>query len=205
MSWVDAIGYVATALLIASLSLRSVVRVRSLSLGAALLFGVYGLITTAWPVVVAAAVVAALHVNHLSRELRTASDVAAVPIEPDAPFLRDFLQANAEDIAQSQPGYRPDGADTFVRLLTREGLPAGVLVGEPSGSELVVKLDYVTPAYRDSQAARWMFGPGASTFTDAGFTRLVAKAHTAVHHSYLELMDFRPEGDVYVLDLRRRQ
>lgn len=205
MTWGDAIGYAAALLLLASLSLRSVVLARSLSLGGALLFGAYGVLVAAWPVLAAAVVVAVLQAARLSRELRPASDVAAVPMEPDAPFLQDYLKANAEDIARSQPGYRPDPADTFVRLLTREGLPAGVLVGEPTGSELVVKLDYVTPAYRDSQAARWMFGAGASTFTDAGFVRLVAKAHTAVHHSYLELMDFRPEGDVYVLDLRRRQ
>ena len=37
--------------------------------------------------------------------------------------------------------------------------------------------------------------------TEAGFTRLVAQAHTSVHRNYLELLGFRPEGNSYVLDL----
>ena len=64
-----------------------------------------------------------------------------------------------------------------------------------------VKLDYVSPAYRDSVGAKWLFGPGRSTFTDAGFTRLVTRAHTSVHRNYLEMVGFRPEGNGYVLDL----
>ena len=46
-----------------------------------------------------------------------------------------------------------------------------------------------------------MFGSGRSVFTEAGFTRLVANAHTTVHRNYLELLGFHREGGSYVLDL----
>lgn len=201
MNPVELLGYAASALVVASLMMRSIVRLRLLSLTGGVVFTVYGLLIGAWPVAATNAAVALVNVWHLRRELMPGEPMAAVPIERDAPFLRDFLGAHADEIQVSQPDYHPSETDRFVRLLTREGFPAGVLIGEPSGRELLVKLDYVSPAYRDSQIARWLFGPGSRTFTDAGFTRLVATAPTPVHRHYLEFVGFHREGTVYVLDL----
>lgn len=201
MSWVEIVGYVASALVAASFMMKSLVKLRWVSLIGSSIFVVYGILIGAWPVVITNAVVAVANIVRLRKELGAASAYTAVPMQPDAPFLKDYLGANASDIATSQPDYHPSAKDTFVRLVNREGLPAGVLLGEPSGKELLVKLDYVTPAYRDSKSATWLFGPGRSTFTDEGFTRLIAHAHTSVHRNYLELVGFRAEGNAYVLDL----
>lgn len=201
MNWVELIGYLASALIVASLAMRSIVRLRVLSLIGAVVFVVYGMLTSTWPVVVANAAIAVINIINLRRELSARTDMAAIPIDADAPFLADFLAANADEISVSQPDYHPAEADTFVRLLTREGLPAGVLIGEPSGRELVIKLDYVTPAYRDSQIARWLFGRGRSTFTTEGFSRLITEAHTSVHRNYLETVGFHPEGSKFAIDL----
>ncbi|HHU39124.1 MAG TPA: YgjV family protein [Propionibacterium sp.] len=201
MNWVEVVGYVASALVAASFMMKSLVKLRWVSLVGSVIFVVYAILIGAWPVVITNTVVAVANIVHLRKELGSASTITAVPMRPESPFLQDYLGANADDIATSQPAYHPSPLDTFVRLVSREGLPAGVLVGEPAGRELLIKLDYVTPAYRDSVTAKWLFGPGRTTFTDAGFTRLIAHAHTAVHRGYLELVGFRPEGNAYVLDL----
>lgn len=204
MNPVELIGYLASALVVLSLTMRSIVRLRVLSTIGGVVFTAYGLLIGSWPIVLTNTAVALVNIWNLRRELAPTSAIGAVAIEPDAPFLTDFLGANAAEIRTSQPDYHPSATDGFVRLLTRDGLPAGVLIGEPAGSELHVKLDFVTPAYRDSQVARWLFGPGRRTFTDAGFTRLVASAPTAMHRHYLEFVGFHPEGSAYVLDLAER-
>lgn len=201
MTWVDIVGYVASALIAASFMMKSLVKLRWVSLVGSVVFVAYGVLIGAWPVAITNAIVAVANVVRLRKELGSSSAITAVPMRPESPFLKDYLAANALDIANSQPDYHPSPGDTFIRLVNREGLPAGVLIGEPAGKELLVKLDYVTPAYRDSLGAKWLFGPGRATFTDAGFTRLVARAHTSVHRNYLELVGFRREGNDYVLDL----
>ena len=201
MNWVEVVGYVASALVAASFFMKSLTRLRWVSLTGSLIFVVYAALIGAWPVLITNVVVALANNLNLVRLKRSEDNTTAVPIDPDAPFLTDYLAGNADEIAHSQPEYHPDPRDTFVRLVNRDGLPAGVLVGEPAGQELIVKLDYVSPAYRDSVGAKWLFGPGRSTFTDAGFTRLVTRAHTSVHRNYLEMVGFRPEGNGYVLDL----
>lgn len=201
MSGVDLIGYVASALIVVSLAMRSVVKLRTVSLIGSIVFTIYGALIGAWPVIISNSMIAIINVWYLRRELADTGEMAAVAIEPDAPFLVDYVRANGPEIAKSQPDYHPEPGDTFVRLLTRHGLPAGVLAGEPVGQELHVKLDYVTPRYQDSQVARWLFGQGRSVFTDAGFQRLVTQASTTEHHTYLEVAGFHQEGSRYVLDL----
>lgn len=201
MSWFDVIGFAGAGFVITSLAMRSKVKMRLLAIVGSLLLGIYGVLIAAWPVTIANVVFAVVNVMQLRRDLGPGTHFTAVPIEAGAPFLADYLGGNADDVANSQPEYHPSQHDTFIRLINRDGLPAGILIGEPAGQELLIKLDYVTPAYRDSTQARWLFGPGRAIFTDAGFTRLVAHAHTSVHRNYLELLGFQREGSAYVLDL----
>lgn len=201
MTWIDGIGYLAALLLLGSVTLKRRTPTRVLGLLGGLGFVAYGWALGAWPVVVVGLALAVTSALALRRPRTPRPDIAAVALDPDSPFLTDFLGANNYEIQISQPEYHPSPRDTFVRLLTRDGLPAGVLIGEPAGNELLVHLDYVTPAFRNSQIARWLFGPGSGTFAEAGFTRLVANAHTSLHRNYLEIIGFRPEGGSYVLDL----
>ena len=202
MMWVELVGYLASALIVASLAMRSVVRLRLVSLVGSLVFVAYGLLIGAWPIVISNVIIAVINVWYLTQEFSTRRHaIAAVEARADSPFLLDFLAANASEIRRTQPEWQPSAADTFVRILMRDGLPAGVLMGEPLGDELAVHLDYVTPRYRDSQVASWLFGAGRSVFTSQGRRRLVAAPTTSEHRGYLEMVGFRPRDGVHVFDL----
>lgn len=206
MNWVEGLGYFASVLCVIALGMRQVVKLRTISFIGGIVFVVYGLLIGSWPVVLTNGAIAALNVWRLWQELRPTpagapSEIAAVPIEAHHPFLDDYLRANLPDIRRSQPEFNLDDEAGFIRLITRHGLPAGVFIGRPVGSELHAVLDYVTPRYRDSRSGRWLFGEGSATFTDAGFKRLVATPTTYEHQSYLEAIGFRPEGAHLVKEL----
>ena len=201
--WVEGLGYLASALCVLAVAMRHIVRLRIISFIGGIVFVLYGLLIGSWPVVITNGVIAALNVWRLRQELGrgSASEIAAVPIEAHHPFLDDFLRAHLTDIRKSQPGFQLDAEPSFARLITRHGLPAGVLLGEPMGDELHIVLDYVTPHYRDSRQGRWLFGDGRATFTEAGLKRLVANPITQEHRAYLEAVGFRPEGSRLVKGL----
>jgi len=206
VNWVEGLGYLASVLCVIALGMRQVVRLRTISFVGGVVFVVYGLLISSWPVVLTNGAIALLNVWRLWQELRPtepgeASEIAAVPIEAHHPFLDDFLRANLPDIQRSQPGFDLDHEPEFVRLITRHGLPSGVLLGRPEGTELHIVLDYVTPRYRDARSGRWLFGEGRTTFTEAGFRRLVASPRTYEHRSYLETLGFHPEESHMVKDL----
>lgn len=200
---IDLAGYAAAVLVALSLAARTPLQAKALAAAGGTLLAAYGVLTAAWPVAVAGVVFAVVSAWWPRGGTAARPPVAAIAVEPESPFVIDFLGAHAVDIQVHQPEYHPAPEDRFVRVLTRDGLPAGILVAEPAGRELLIKLDYVTPAYRDSQIARWLFGQGRRVFTDAGFSRLVAEARTSAHRGYLEFLGFEREGGSYVLDLNR--
>ena len=115
-------------------------------------------------------------------------------IRPDSPFLRDFVDFHLIDISDRfQPDFRlPIGDDVVTLLLTRDGLPAGALIGRRQRRRhSTIDLDYVLGPYRDSRLGRWLYGSGA-VFRALGSTELQRRRTTDTHVKYLERVGFRP-------------
>lgn len=201
LTWVDLIGYLASALVVASLAMTSVVRLRIVSLVGSVVFVGYGVALGSIPVIITNTAVAAINVWFLRKEFSAHRDLGAVPIAADAPFLQDFLRSHAADIAHFHPEFTTPGPDDLVLLLTRNGLPAGVFVGTRDGDTLHLRLDYVMSAYRDSRIGTWLYGRGTTAFTDAGVSRIVATRPSPDVRSYLQRVGFAPDGDDLSLTL----
>lgn len=187
---IETIGYLASALVVISLAMSSVVRLRIASAIGSLLFIIYGALLPSIPLIITNLATLGLNLWYLRREFSPRSNLGAVPIDPDQPFLVDFLRSHADDIQHTQPDFTDSRPDDFVLLLTRDGLPAGAVVGEPDGSTLRLRLDYVMHAYRDTLLGSWLYTKGKRAFTDAGFTRVVAAPATHSHAKYLRRVGF---------------
>jgi hypothetical protein len=201
-SVVELIGYVASALVVASFAMKSVVRLRVVSLVGCVVFVTYGALLGSIPIILTNAAAGVLHLWFLRREFGQQRDLGAVPIAADAPFLLDFLASHRADIARFHPGFdKPEPGD-FVRLLVRDGLPAGAFVATPDGAILRLRLDYVMHAFRDSRIGSWLYGAGADVFTRAGFTTIVAEPESEAVRHYLVRSGFTEQGGRLVLQLR---
>ena len=190
----EILGYVASAIVVTSLTMSSVVRLRMLSLCGSSTFFVYGLLIESTPIMLTNASIAAINVWFLSKEFRTGGiDLGVSKIRADSPFLLDFISFHASDIGTFQPDFAmPVGPDVLALLLTRDGLPAGALIGHQEGDTLTVDLDYVLAAYRDSRLGDWLYGRGSNVFRQHGITQLRAEATTELHDRYLRRMGFDP-------------
>jgi hypothetical protein len=191
---VEVLGYLASALVVAALSMKSVVRLRALSLCGSVAFLAYGALIESIPIVLTNLAIAALNVAFLARELGGGRDVGVTIVPPDSPFLADFLHHHATDIRSFQPGARIERAGDLALVLNRDNLPAGAVIGHADGDELVIDVDYVLPAYRDSRLGAWLYGPGASVFRDAGFRKLCTDGANDTHRAYLRRMGFDQTG-----------
>ncbi len=187
---VELVGYAASALVVASLAMTSVVRLRTISLAGSITFVVYGLLIGSIPIVVTNAAIAGLNVWFLGREIGGRRDLGAIVVPPDSPFLVDFLAHHQRDIARHQPEYDPATPAGFALVLTRDGLPAGVVLGDRHGDRLDIRLDYVLRAYRDSRLGRWLFGSGAGILRTAGIDEVTTLGGSESHRSYLTRIGF---------------
>lgn len=199
--YVEIVGYVASFLIICSLAMTSVVKLRMISLVGSLAYVLYGFMVPAYPVVVANAIIAGLNIYYLIGFARPDRDLGAVEIDNDSPYLADFLEAFGADIRKFHPHLElhPD-AKTW--LLTREGLPVGVLSGRLVDGDLLLDMDYVIPSYRDLRLGKWVFGPGSKVLRDLGVRRVVAADDpTSAYESYLKGLGFTTENGRYARTL----
>ncbi len=186
----ELVGYVASALVVTSLAMTSVVRLRVISLAGSVAFVVYGVLIGSIPILVTNAAIAALNVWFLSKELGGRRDLGAVMVPSDSPFLTDFLRHHVSEIRQFQPDYDPGAPFDFALVLMRDGLPAGAVLGQRHDDTLDVTLDHVLRAYRDSRLGSWLYGRGAAVFRSAGITRITTAAGDETHRNYLERVGF---------------
>lgn len=188
--WQELIGYLASALVVTSLSMASVVRLRIFSLAGSFTFMAYGVLIGAVPIIITNVAIAALNLWFLSRELGGRRGLGAVVVPGDSPFLADFLANHAGDIAHFQPEHDAERATDFALVLTRDGMPAGVVLGDREGDRLDITLDYVMRAYRDSRLGNWLYGDGARVFRSSGISTITTAGGNETHRGYLARVGF---------------
>lgn len=191
-AWQELVGYAASALVVTSLAMTSVVRLRIISLLGSLTFVTYGVLIGSVPILLTNTAIALLNIMFLTREFRGERDLDALVVPPDSPFLVDFLHHHADDIRRSQPDADLEDPG-FAILLTRDGLPAGIVLGDRDDTRVSIRLDYVLAAHRDSRLGHWLYGPGAKVLTREGVSTITATATTESHRAYLQRMGFTPD------------
>lgn len=209
LNGVEVVGYLASALVVLALTMTSVVRLRMVSLCGSVTFFVYGMLIDSVPIMITNGAIAVINVWFLRKEFASGRpngrDLGVSHIRPDSPFLADFVAFHLVDIHRFQPDFRlPTGDDIVTLLLTRDGLPAGLVIGRRQGSTLTVDLDYVLQPYRDSRLGRWLYHAGAQVFRADGITQLRSEGVTDTHRKYLERVGFvasSTDPDLYELAL----
>ena len=197
LSGPEFIGYLASALVIAALTRTSVVRLRMFSLAGSITFTIYGSLIGSPPIIITNTAIAIINIWFLRKEFAGGSDhgidLGVSHIRADSPFLHDFVDFHLDDIHRFQPNFTiPQGDDAVALLLTRDGLPAGMVIGRRVGKTLKIDLDYVLSRYRDSRLGRWLYGEGAEVFRADGYTTLSSSGLSDTHRKYLESVGFKP-------------
>ncbi len=194
--WHEVIGYSASLIVVVSLSMRSILRLRVLGLAGALLFLVYGALIGSIPIVLTNAVIISIHLYFLRLLLGRTEVFEILRVRPESLYLLRFLEFHDAEIQRFQPGfsYEPEEKTTPVFVL-RDMVPAGLLVMTPRGDDSIeIHLDYATPQYRDFELGGFLFSEGAGLFEApaTAWSEPWSERHTA----YLERMGFgRSERD----------
>lgn len=203
MTWLDAIGWAGSALLVWSLLQTRILRLRVLNLLGCLVLIFFNGALAVWPMVGLNVVLAGINVYFIGKMLRTRHDeeaYAVVQVGTDDDYLAHMLSVHADDIARFNPGFRPDprpGRAAF--LVVRADETVGIVLLHDAGQGVAqVELDYVTPRFRDFTPGEFVYRR-SRLFTDRGFHTVVTPPGMVA--PYYDRLGFRREGDSYVLSL----
>ena len=187
------IGYLGSALVVTSLAMRSILRLRIIGLGGAVAFTVYGVLIAAWPVVLTNVVIVMIH-SHFLREILTAKEYFRVlEVRQESQYLKYFLDSHSDEIAAIWPAFSFQPSDRLVTLfILRDLVPAGLFIAEVEDNETIcLRLDFAIPGYRDFKIGKYLYDRGI--LFDRGFRRVIVEIGSKADEIYLRRLGFRPD------------
>ncbi len=201
------LGYAASALVLISLSMSSIARLRWFNLAGAITFAIYGYLIEAWPVAAVNLTISVINVYYLAQHYTQRDFFKTREIRADDSYIREFLDFHKNLVTRWYPqftGELPD--DALVLLSLRNMAVAGVFAGQKTGkSTLKIIIEFVIPQYADKKVGRFLYRDNRQVFTDHGINKLVVDTGEIDNESYFRSMGFRDSKvygkDQLVLDL----
>ena len=196
MTAVDVLGYAASVVIVVSLLMKSVLRLRMIGVVGGILFFVYGLLLHSVPVAGLNLVNVCINLYFIRQMLMAKSYFKLLEVDRTSSYVKSFLEFYQQDISKFFPSfeYRPDRAD-IVYLILRDLQPVGLFVMERDASgRALVKLDYVIAGYRDLKAGQFLYHELEQQLPTRNITTLYSVPGDEVHQKYLKRIGFVPQG-----------
>ncbi|KRF17947.1 hypothetical protein ASG90_06390 [Nocardioides sp. Soil797] len=199
--WLDLLGWGGSALLVFSLMQARVLRFRVLNLVACMVLTVFNGLLEIWPMVAMNVVLCAINIWFIVKLIGTRDDdtvFEVLEVRPDDTYLFHVLVGSSADITKFQPDFdAPHDGDT-VYLVQKGQETVGVVVLAIVDGVAKVRLDYVTPRYRDFSPGRFVW-KSLERLREAGVRRVVTSP--AMVAPYYAKVGFRPDREGFSLDL----
>ena len=180
---VEMIGYLGSILVVVSMLMSSVVKLRVINTIGSGIFAAYALMIRSYPTALMNACLVGINVYNLVRLN-----------QKDRAY--DLLNHYREDILTYFPGFTGAGEGDRAYVVFCGGDPAGVLLGTEVGQgTLNVRLDYSTPTYRDCSIGTYLYGKLPSKGVH---TLIFEGEESKAHAAYLTKMGFVKENGAYI-------
>lgn len=200
---IELIGYLGSALVVVSMLMTSVVKLRIVNTIGSAIFTGYALVIGSYPTALMNFFLIGINLYQLFRLLRNQKQYDLISTDLTNPYILFFLEKNMNDIHEWFPEFsmRELCADV-VYLVCCDSNPAGIFIGkrlkDPNDAEVL--LDYAVPKYRDTSAGRYLHGQ----MKQKGWKTLVFRGNAPKHVKYMEKVGYQTdEKGAYVLRLKQ--
>ncbi len=195
---VEAIGYLGSLLVLVSMLMTSVFKLRIINTAGSLIFTVYALIIRSYPTALMNFCLVLINLHYLWKMSRMDRDFDLVKTGPEDEFLRYLIESRREDIRACFPGIPLDFTGvTDAYIICCSGLPVGVTLGQEKDGILNLTLDYTIPEYRDFSVGRFLL----SELKKQGIRKLCYGGPVEYHLPYLQKLGYVKNGELYEREL----
>lgn len=197
--FIEIFGYIGSALVVISMLMSSVVKLRIINTIGSVVSGIYAVIVGALPLGIMNACLIVINLWGLYKLLSSPKEYDVVESAGEESSVGFFLDTYGEDIKRYFPAFKRDRIrDKKAYTVYCEKKPAGLMLGEEKNGVLHVILDYSIPQYRDCSIGKYLY----SALPDKNINVLkYTEELTDAHASYLVKMGFKKEDGAYTCRL----
>ncbi len=197
-TFMELVGYFASFLVLVSLLMSSVVKLRIINSVGSAIYVVYALVIHSYPTALMNLGLVIINIYYLIRIRSQRVGFHLVGGGLAESGTRNFLAVHKDDIRLFFPNFDFDAQSADAYFVYVGSDPVGLMVAQktPDGT-LEITLDYTTQQYRDCSVGTFLY----QELAKSGIRRLCARADTQKHAQYLAKMGFAEESGTYVKNL----
>ncbi len=193
---IELYGYLGSLLVVISMLMSSVMKLRIINTVGSIVSGSYALMIGSFPLTLMNICLLIINVYNMRKLMKTEKNFDLIAAKAEDSFLNYFLEAYQEDIAKYFPNFlmKQEIYDT-IYIVCYNLEPAGVLVGKRLKENVIdISLEYTTPVYRDCSVGKYLY----SELSKRGICKLIFKEKAEAHVPYLEKMGYVETKEGYV-------
>lgn len=197
---IEIFGYIGSALVVISMLMSSVIKLRVINVIGSVISGIYALIIGSLPLGLMNFCLIAINLFNLHRLLNTRQEYELVEADCKETISAYFLEHYKEDIKKFFPefDFENEHGDRYnkVFFVFCNGTPVSILLGEQSDDgRLDIALDYSIPFYRDCSIGKYLY----PKLGEYGVRLLAFRINESDEHTaYLKKMGFNQENGTFV-------
>ncbi len=186
-------GYLGSFMVLVSMLMTSVVRLRVINLIGSAIFATYAILIRSYPTALLNGCLVCVNLYHLLKLRRTVSRSYVIQsLGAGEGFADWFVGKYRQDIERYFPDLTAELAESSEGwAVFFDDQAAGLLLGRRDGDHFDAVLDYASPAFRDCSVGAYLY----VQLPALGVTRLSCPGGSPEHTRYLEKMGFSPQAD----------
>lgn len=191
---IEALGYLGSLLVVVSMLMTSVMKLRIINTIGSLIFATYAMIIQSYPTAITNFILVLINLYNMRKLMKNSGQYQLIEGSVDDMMTRFFLKTHGADIRTYFSDFTQPEADQKAYVTMCGEAPAGLMIGRETGDgTLEFTLDYTTPTYRDCSAGKFLY----DTFRKQGLKELIYRGPGGNHSGYLKKMGFVGQDGAY--------
>lgn len=193
---IEMAGYIGSILVVISMLMSSVVKLRIINTTGSSISAIYALIIHSYPLALMNICLVVINIYNLSKLLKSDQHFDLIDGSTDEQFLKYFINYYKNDMLNFFPEKNIDiSLANTVYIVLCKAAPAGIILGKTDGNgTLNISIDYTTPVYRDCSVGKFLY----SQLPEKGINKLIYSGEANTHEVYLQKMGFKNENGKYI-------
>ena len=202
---IEWIGYIASTIVLISLSLSSILQLRIVNLFGSILFSFYGFYIGSLPVGIMNLMIVFFNLYYLQKLFFQNDNFEIIESNNSQEYVQKFLEYFKKDIQKHFPDFKIQSTNKQLVLMVMRNMNfAGLFIANEKDDILEVELDYVSPQYRDYKNGVFLFNHFRDSIKAKKYKRVKASTSVPQQIKYLKKIGFVSDnlnpnkGDFYM-------
>ncbi len=194
MIW-ELIGYFGSLLVVVSLLMSSVIKLRIINTIGSLIFCIYALVIHSYPTAVMNGALVLINLYYLAKLINKEKSFTLAEVSSNDASALHLIGKYKDDIAKYFPDREKRQGEVNKIFVAFQGDNiAGITAGHSDGDSLLLLTDYSTPLYRDCKLGSFVY----DKLHELGYNTLSYDGSNHIHTEYLKKMGFVDDNGILV-------